>query len=106
MLRMPPGDGMPILRHEFSTPAGKTLSRQGSMPLPRASTSCTSTAMPVGDQQLAPGLDRLPKRIQYQTYDVTDLVRSGDNALAPSSATAGTPVGRILGPATTGTTPR
>ena len=35
----------------------------------------------VGDQVLAPEWTRYGKRIQYQTYDVTSLVRSGANAI-------------------------
>ncbi len=35
----------------------------------------------VGDFILAPGSTDYRKRIQYQTYDVTDLIRSGENAL-------------------------
>ncbi len=41
----------------------------------------------VGDAVLAPGWTDYHKRIQYQSYDVTGLVRQGDNAL-----------GAILGP--------
>ncbi len=36
----------------------------------------------VGDHQLAPEWTRYSRRIQYQTYDVTDIVRAGKNALA------------------------
>lgn len=35
----------------------------------------------VGNDELAPGWTHFKKRIQYQAYDVTDLVREGDNAL-------------------------
>ncbi len=35
----------------------------------------------VGDQVLTPGWTSYHKRLQYQTYDVTALVRPGDNAL-------------------------
>ena len=35
----------------------------------------------VGDQVLAPGWTSYDKRLQYQTYDVTDLVRRGPNAI-------------------------
>ena len=35
----------------------------------------------VGDFILAPGSTDYHKRIQYQTYDVTDLIRNGENAL-------------------------
>ena len=35
----------------------------------------------VGDQQLTPGWTSYEHRLRYQTYDVTDLVRDGDNSL-------------------------
>lgn len=35
----------------------------------------------VGDQYLAPGWTDFPKRIQHQTYDVTELVKKGTNAI-------------------------
>ncbi len=35
----------------------------------------------VGDHELAPGWTDYHKRVQYQTYDVTDQLRPGDNAL-------------------------
>ncbi len=35
----------------------------------------------VGDQVFTPGWTSYSKRLQYQTYDVTNLLRSGDNAL-------------------------
>jgi alpha-L-rhamnosidase len=35
----------------------------------------------VGDQYLAPGWTDYPKRIQHQTYDVTELVTRGPNAI-------------------------
>jgi alpha-L-rhamnosidase len=35
----------------------------------------------VGDQLFTPGWTSYDKRIQYQTYDVTDLVKSGRNAM-------------------------
>ncbi len=35
----------------------------------------------VGDQVLTPGWTSYGKRLQYQTYDVTDLLKKGDNAI-------------------------
>ncbi|MFH1966011.1 MAG: glycoside hydrolase family 78 protein [Acidobacteriota bacterium] len=35
----------------------------------------------VGDQVLTPGWTSYNKRLQYQTYDVTDLLKKGDNAI-------------------------
>lgn len=40
----------------------------------------------VGDFVLAPGVTNYNKRIQYQTYDVTDMLREGDNSLELSLA--------------------
>lgn len=36
----------------------------------------------VGDAYLTPGWTSYNKRLQYQTYDVTNLIRNGDNAIA------------------------
>ncbi len=36
----------------------------------------------VGDGVLTPGWTAYDKRLQYQTYDVTDLLRNGENAVA------------------------
>ncbi|WP_447035713.1 alpha-L-rhamnosidase [Streptomyces sp. DSM 118878] len=41
----------------------------------------------VGDDRLAPGWTDYDKRVQYQTYDVTELVSSGANALGVTLAT-------------------
>ena len=35
----------------------------------------------VGDEVLTPGWTSYGKRVQYQTYDVTDLLKKGDNAI-------------------------
>ena len=40
----------------------------------------------VGDFILAPGITNYKKRIQYQTYDVTELVASGDNVIEATLA--------------------
>ncbi|MGN9908835.1 family 78 glycoside hydrolase catalytic domain [Phytohabitans sp. LJ34] len=40
----------------------------------------------VGDLELAPGWTEYHHRLQYQTYDVTDQVREGDNVLAATVA--------------------
>ncbi|MFJ2766971.1 alpha-L-rhamnosidase [Streptomyces sp. NPDC087300] len=40
----------------------------------------------VGDDRLAPGWTDYRKRVQYRTYDVTDLVTSGTNALGVTLA--------------------
>ena len=40
----------------------------------------------VGDFVLAPGISDYRKRIQYQTYDVTHLIRNGENSITVSLA--------------------
>lgn len=40
----------------------------------------------VGDFVLAPGITNYKKRIQYQTYDVTDLISEGENILTAELA--------------------
>ena len=35
----------------------------------------------VGDDELAPGWTAYEARLRYTTYDVTDLIRAGDNAM-------------------------
>ena len=40
----------------------------------------------VGDFILAPGITDYNKRIQYQTYDITDLLKTGENVLAVQMA--------------------
>ena len=41
---------------------------------------------PVGDQHLAPGWTDYNQRLQVQTYDVTDLLRAGPNAIGAAPA--------------------
>ena len=48
---------------------------------PWAATSCTSTGRRVGRDELTPGWSEYRKRVYYQTYDVTNLVKTGDNAI-------------------------
>ncbi|MEK8173532.1 alpha-L-rhamnosidase N-terminal domain-containing protein [Streptomyces sp. M19] len=44
----------------------------------------------VGRDELAPGWTDYRKRVQYQTYDITDAVRGGANAVGVTLAPAGT----------------
>src|ERR1700677_3777141 len=42
---------------------------------------CEINGRRVGDEVFAPGWTDYHKRVQYQTYDVTGLLRPGENAL-------------------------
>ncbi|HEX7960804.1 MAG TPA: glycoside hydrolase family 78 protein [Terriglobales bacterium] len=73
------GGPAPLLRREFDLSPG----------ILRARLSVTSHGLyelqlngrRVGDQVFTPGWTSYNKRIQYQTYDVTDLLKSGHNAI-------------------------
>ncbi|MBU4273755.1 MAG: glycoside hydrolase family 78 protein [Planctomycetes bacterium] len=68
-----------MVRKEFSVPGA----------IKRATVSVTGLGLydlhingsKVGDRLLAPEWTRYGDRIQYQTYDVTDLLRAGNNAI-------------------------
>jgi alpha-L-rhamnosidase len=73
------GGPAPMLRREFKVAGG----------IQRARVYVTSHGLyelqlngkRVGDQLFTPGWTSYDKRIQYQTYDVTDLIGSGANAI-------------------------
>jgi alpha-L-rhamnosidase len=44
--------------------------------------ACALNGQRIGDQQLTPGWTSYDTRLQYQTYDVTELLAPGDNALS------------------------
>jgi hypothetical protein len=53
----------------------------------------------VGDQLFTPGWTSYNKRLQYQAYDVTALLKPGPTPWGRSSATAGTAGTRWASPA-------
>lgn len=71
----------PLLRKEFTTDPGKTVARARVYASAHGVYELELNGEKVGDQFLAPGATDYHKRIQYQTYDVTDQVQSGANAL-------------------------
>ena len=77
---MPADDGAPLMRTEFATSAGKTITRARVYATAKGNYQMRLNGQPVGDQHLAPGFTDYPTRIQHQTYDVTDQVVPGVNA--------------------------
>jgi alpha-L-rhamnosidase len=69
----------PLLRKEFEVRPGVTRARLYITAL--GLYAARLNGRPVGDQVLAPGWTSYHNRLRYQTYDVTDLVREGPNAL-------------------------
>jgi len=74
-------DPRPLLRKEFATTAGKTITAARVYAAAHGVYELTLNGTKVGDQYLAPGWTDYRTRVQHQTYDVTALVRSGQNAL-------------------------
>ena len=72
----------PLLRKEFTVDSPVT--RATLHATARGMYECRLNGARVGDHRLAPEWTDYLKRIQYQTYDVTDLVQEGANALGAS----------------------
>src|SRR5947209_7002789 len=68
-----------LLRRAFALPSGPQKARLYITAL--GLYEAFINGQPVGDQWLAPGWTDYHKRLQYQTYDVTELLRAGDNVL-------------------------
>ncbi|HET9858859.1 MAG TPA: family 78 glycoside hydrolase catalytic domain, partial [Nocardioidaceae bacterium] len=74
------GDEVPLLRKDF-TVQDKEIERARVYAAAQGIYELQINGERVGDQELAPGWTDYRKRIQYQTYDVTDLITSGTNAI-------------------------
>ena len=72
-------DEVPLLRTDFDT-ADKEVTRARVYASARGVYELELNGERVGDHELAPGWTDYRKRIQFQTYDVTDQVRAGANA--------------------------
>ncbi len=70
----------PLFRTEFTTEPGKTIKSARAYASAHGVYELQLNGDSVGDQHLAPGWTDYTKRIQYQTYDVTDQVDEGTNA--------------------------
>jgi alpha-L-rhamnosidase len=74
----------PRLRREFSV--GKPVSRAWIYASALGIYELRLNGNQVGDQYFSPGWTNYKKRIEYQTYDVTKLLRQGGNAIAAQLA--------------------
>ncbi|RDG39630.1 alpha-L-rhamnosidase [Streptomyces corynorhini] len=73
----------PLLRRAFTAPAP---SRARLYVSARGLYEIRLGGVRVGDAELAPGWTDYTRRVQYQTYDVTALLRDGENVLAATLA--------------------
>lgn len=74
------------LRHEFRLRAGKKVARARLYSTALGLYDAWLNGERVGDDRLAPGWTDYNKRVQYQTYDVTEQLKSGANALGVTVA--------------------
>ncbi len=78
-------DAVPVMRRDFQI-ADKPIARARVYASAQGLYELRLNGERVGDHELAPGWTDYRKRIQYQTYDVTDLVRAGGNAFGAELA--------------------
>jgi alpha-L-rhamnosidase len=71
--------GKPLLRREFTV--DRTVSRARIYATALGVYELSLNGSRVGDHQLAPGWTDYAKRIQYQTFDVTDQIVAGNNTI-------------------------
>lgn len=74
------------LRHEFRLRAGKKVARARLYSTALGLYDAWLNGERVGDDRLAPGWTDYNKRVQYQTYDVTEQLKPGTNALGVTVA--------------------
>jgi len=72
-------DEVPLLRTDFDA-ADKEVTRARVYASAQGVYEFQLNGERVGDHELAPGWTDYNKRVQYQTYDVTDQIRAGANA--------------------------
>lgn len=75
-----PRPPLPLLRKEFN--AGQRVVSARLYATARGLYEVSINGQVVGDRRLAPGWTDYSKRIHYQTYDVTGLVKEGGNVLS------------------------
>ncbi len=73
--------GAKLLRREFSTASGKKVRKAKLYASALGVCDFYLNGQRVGDDWFAPGESRYPERVTYRAYDVTPLVRSGQNAI-------------------------
>ncbi len=72
----------PLLRKNFALETGKTVKRARAYVCGIGYYELFLNGERVGDRMLDPAYTAFDKRVIYSTYDVTDMLRAGDNAVA------------------------
>ena len=71
----------PYFRKQFTVPADKKIRSATAYVTAHGLYEAYLNGQRIGDAYLTPGWTSYHHRLQYQTYDVTDQVQAGDNAL-------------------------
>ena len=76
----------PILRGTFTTDTSKTIASARAYASAQGLYQLNLNGTQVGDQYLAPGWTEYNATYQYQTYDITNQIKPGDNAIGAQLA--------------------
>src|SRR5690606_8886692 len=71
----------PVFRKEFSTQQGKQIAWATAYITAHGMYEAQLNGQRIGNAYLTPGWTAYHERLQYQVYDVTDLLQSRENAL-------------------------
>lgn len=77
----PSNTSIPMLRRSFEVEDGKEVGQARLYITSRGIYSCSVNGRKVEESLLAPGLTQYDKRLNYQTYDITDSIKAGKNAV-------------------------
>lgn len=76
----------PVFRKEFSTQEGKKIASATAYITAHGLYEAQLNGQRIGDAYLTPGWTSYHKRLQYQVYDVSDLLQTGENAIGVTLA--------------------
>lgn len=77
----PSHTSIPMFRAAFRTDSGRKIRRARISLTSRGIYTCQVNGAPVTDAFFAPGASQYDRRLNYQTYDITDRIRTGENAV-------------------------
>lgn len=77
----PSNMAIPMLRTVFMVDAGKKLAKARLYVTSRGIYDCRINGAEMTDRLLAPGLTQYDKRMNYQTYDITEKLQPGKNGI-------------------------
>lgn len=86
LTRDPSNTSIPMLRTVLRTEEGKKVKKARLYITARGIYDCMVNGRRLTDRLLAPGLTQYDRRMNYQTYDLTELLHPGDNGVGVTLA--------------------